>query len=93
MYLGIKAVIAKSFARIHKSNLINFGILPLEFENPADYDAIKQGDFIEITNIIHSLRNNKKLTIGNITLKYELSTTDIEIIIAGGKLNYIKNMI
>ena len=43
-YLGIRAKIAKSFARIHKANLINFGILPLIFKNPADYDAVKQGD-------------------------------------------------
>jgi aconitate hydratase len=95
MYLGIKAVIAKSFARIHKSNLINFGILPLEFVNNEDYDKIKQGDRVDINNIIDSLRQNKNLTIKDkgIELKYDLSERDKNIIIAGGKLNFIKEKI
>lgn len=91
MYLGVKAVIAKSFARIHKANLINFGILPLEFENSNDYNKVRQGDKIEIKDVIKSLRENKSITINhNIKLRYELSEMDKEIIIAGGKLNYIK---
>ncbi len=95
MHLGIKAVIAKSFARIHKANLINFGILPLEFVNKEDYDKIKQGDGIIINNVIGSLIKNKNLAIENknIPLKYDLSERDREIIIAGGKLNFIKEKI
>lgn len=55
MYLGVRAVITKSFARIHKANLINYGILPLVLENSADYDALSQGDLLEISNIKESL--------------------------------------
>ncbi|CEG11295.1 putative Aconitate hydratase, Aquifex type [groundwater metagenome] len=93
-YLGIKAVIAKSFARIHTANLINFGILPLMFENKNDYDRIEQGDIIEISAGIDELRNNKVI-MGNssknfeIGLMHDLSRKDIEIISSGGKLNFI----
>ncbi len=93
-YLGIKAVIAKSFARIHTANLINFGILPLMFENKNDYDRIEQGDIIEISAGIDELRNNKVI-MGNssknfeIGLMHDLSRKDIEIIASGGKLNFI----
>ncbi|MFY9451956.1 MAG: aconitate hydratase, partial [Bacillota bacterium] len=52
MYLGVKAVIAKSFARIHKANLVNFGILPLEFADPEDYDSLEQGDVLIFSNLI-----------------------------------------
>ena len=95
MYLGIKAVIAKSFARIHKANLINFGILPLEFVSKWDYGKIKQGDKIEISNIIKSLENNQPLTIKNkdieIKVKYDLSGRQRDIIAKGGVLNFSKN--
>lgn len=92
MHLGIKAVIAKSFARIHKANLINFGILPLEFANNNDYDMIRQGDAIDINNVISSINRNRNLVIENkgIKLKYDLSDRDKKIMIAGGKLNFIK---
>jgi len=92
MYLGIKAVIAKSFARIHKANLINFGIVPLEFVDKKDYDKLKEGDILDIRDTIRLLKRNKKMTINNksIQLKYDLSNREKEIIIAGGKLNYIK---
>jgi len=94
MYLGIKAVIAKSFARIHKANLINFGILPLEFVSKWDYGKIKQGDKIEISNIIKSLENNQPLTIKNkdieIKVKYDLSGRQRDIIAKGGFLNLSK---
>ncbi|OQX22041.1 MAG: aconitate hydratase [Candidatus Altiarchaeales archaeon A3] len=93
-YLGIKAVIVKSFARIHTANLINFGILPLMFENKSDYDRIEQGDIIEISAGIDELRNNNvimKILSKNfeIGLKHNLSGKDIEIIVGGGKLNFI----
>jgi len=90
MYLGIKAVIVKSFARIHKANLVNFGILPLEFKNKDDYDKLNQMDEIELNDIINSLKQNKNIFINDIELSYELSDRDKEIIIAGGKLNFIK---
>ncbi|CEG13108.1 Aconitate hydratase, putative, Aquifex type (fragment) [groundwater metagenome] len=93
-YLGIKAVIAKSFARIHTANLINFGILPLMFENKNDYDGLEQGDIIEISAGIAELRNNNVI-MGNLSknfeigLMHDLSRKDIEIIASGGKLNFI----
>lgn len=96
MYLGIKWVLTKSFARIHKANLINFGILPLTFKNPADYDKFSQHDQLRIQNVIASLRANKPLTIENltknikITASYDLSERAKEIIIAGGLLNYTR---
>jgi len=96
MYLGIKWVLTKSFARIHKANLINFGILPLTFENPADYDKLEMGDRLRIRNVVASLRANQPLIIENLTRNlnikaiYDLSERAREIIIAGGLLNYTK---
>lgn len=63
MYLGVRAVIAKSFARIHKANLVNYGIIPILFENPKDYDIIKQGDAIEIDGAAESLRTGGPFSI------------------------------
>lgn len=96
MYLGIKAVIAKGFARIHKDNLINFGILPLTFTNPSDYDAIDQGDELELRDIANSLKSGDSLVLRNVTkgrdvmVKHGFSQRQIDIIIAGGMLNYTK---
>ena len=84
MYLGVRAVIAKSFARIHRANLINFGIAPFEFENLADYDKISQGDLLEIDF------DAKEITNKGIKLKCELSERAEAILRAGGLLNYIK---
>jgi aconitate hydratase len=96
MYLGIKWVLTRSFARIHKANLINFGILPLTFENPEDYDKFSQNDQLRIQNVIASLRSNEPLLIENLTknmkiaVTYDLSERAKEIIIAGGLLNYTR---
>jgi aconitate hydratase len=84
MYLGIRAVIAKSFARIHRANLINFGIAPLEFADPADYNKLKQGNQVEID--LDNLTLNKE-----IKLKCELSERQEQILRAGGLLNFIKS--
>ncbi|GMR04839.1 MAG: aconitate hydratase [Thermodesulfobacteriota bacterium] len=94
MYLGIKAVIAKSFARIHKANLINFGILPLEFVNAADYDAIEEGDKLEFSNVKKELTSGDTVTIKNVTkgteikVRHGYSPVQTEMILAGGRLNY-----
>jgi aconitate hydratase len=85
MYLGIRAVVAKSFARIHRANLINFGIAPLEFEDPKDYDRIDAGDELEIDLTTKQIVNKK------IGLKCDLSSMQEEILRAGGLLNYIKS--
>lgn len=92
MYLGIKAVIVKSFARIHKKNLINFGIIPFTFLNEKDYDSINLGDELSL-----EIENYNEVTILNKTNNKsfkaisDLSNEDIAIIEAGGILNYIKN--
>jgi len=94
MYLGIQAVVVKSFARIHKKNLINFGIIPLVFENKDDYDSISQGDTIKINNLINQIMNETveaEIQGKKINLKLELSEIDRKVLKQGGKLNYIKN--
>lgn len=96
MYLGIKGIIAKSFARIHKDNLVNFGILPLTFVSPADYDVIDQGDKLEINDLAKQLKAGDSLTIKNaakgkeIKVKHGFSPRQIDIILAGGLLNFTK---
>ena len=96
MYLGVKAVIAKSFERIHAANLINFGILPLTFANEADYDAINANDRIEISDIKSILAKGADLVLKNTTsgrtvqLKYSLSSRQRDILLAGGMLNYTR---
>ena len=95
MYLGIKAVIAKSFARIHLANLVNFGIVPFTFVNEADYDGIDEGDVLKIADL-HDLQPGKNMTVVNTTkntsfeVAHTLSQLDIDILMAGGRLNYIK---
>lgn len=95
MYLGIKAVIAKSFARIHHSNLINFGILPLTFVNANDYDDISADDTLAFKDLLN-IKVNQNITIKNLSTNkvYELAHTlqqiDIDTILIGGTLNFIK---
>ena len=95
MYLGIRCVIAKSFARIHVANLINAGILPLTFENPADYDMISQGGKLTIRDITAGTETGK-LTVtmedgGSFTALCDLSPRQRAMVLAGGLLNYTKN--
>ncbi len=97
LYLGIKAVITKSFARIHKANLINAGIVPLTFLNETDYDKIDLQDEIELTNIKAAIRDNTEIVLYNktknvhIPLVQDLSQRDREMLLDGGLLNYTKN--
>ena len=97
LYLGIKAVVVQSFARIHKANLINAGILPLTFETESDYEKISQGDKLSLTSLKDAVATGdtvelKNLTTGeSVTLKIELSARDREIILAGGLLDYTKS--
>ena len=95
LYLGVRAVIAKSFARIHKANLINNGIVPMEFEAEVDYDKVGLLDQLEITDIQVALVNGKatvkNLTQGTFFNAYiNLSEKEIEVVKAGGRLNYVK---
>ena len=96
LQLGIKAVITKSFARIHKANLINSGILPLVFENPADYDTIEVMDELEIPDAKMQVAERDILTVLNQTrhisyaVKLEVSDREREMLLLGGKINMIK---
>jgi len=95
LYLGIKGVIAKSFARIHKANLINSGIIPMEFENLEDYDKLDQMDMLSIDNIYQGLKDGRlevKDEEKNISffVKASFNDKEIDMLMAGGKLNSIK---
>ena len=95
MYLGVKAVIAKSMERIHTANLINFGIVPLTFKNDSDYENIEQGDEIEIPNVKNIIEQGGILVVKNKTKSSEfevdcnLSDRQRKIILAGGTLAYM----
>ena len=90
MYLGVKAVIAKSIERIHRANLVNFGIVPFIFENPADYDRLSQGDALTLAGIRKAVAGDGRLEIvtpsGPVSVKTSLSSREKEIILAGGLL-------
>ena len=97
LYLGIKAVVAKSFARIHRSNLINNAILPLEFVNGEDYDKIDENDQVKISDMKNAIENGEFILENisknlKIKLKADLSDREKEILIEGGYLNYAKNL-
>jgi aconitate hydratase len=97
MYLGIKAIVTKSYARIHRSNLINFGVLPLTFKDPDEFSKIEQGDHLRISSLRSVLERDDLLKIENVTQKrmfevsHGLSSREREILLAGGLLNYIRN--
>ncbi len=95
MYLGVKGVLAKSFSRIHKKNLINFGIIPLEFTNPDDYDEVNLGSKIEIGNVIDALKSEAQtieVQVDDRAMEFDLTLTRRlrDILIYGGLLNYTK---
>lgn len=95
LYLGIRAVLVKSFARIHKANLVNAGLLPLEFSNPDDADKIKQGDTLTLSGIFEGLTSGT-IALNNVTtgekfdLRCDISPRQASIIKVGGLLNYTK---
>ena len=96
LYLGIKAVIVKSFARIHVANLINAGILPLTFANESDYDKISMGDLLCLPDVRERLKTGQPIVLENkttgetIPLNSQLSKRQVEILLAGGLLNYTR---
>jgi aconitate hydratase len=96
MYLGLKAVIAQSFSRIHHANLVNMGILPLTFVEAEDYATVQQGDELEIAGIHEALKGGAPLTVHNRTrdetypVAHSLGERQVEILLAGGLLNYVK---
>jgi aconitate hydratase len=96
MYLGLKAVIAKSFARIHLNNLINFGIVPLTFATEADYDQVEQGDDLELAGLADALKKGQPVTVRNVSKGREfkaahtLTPRQADIVLAGGLLNWVR---
>ena len=98
MYLGVKAVIAKSIARIHKGNLLNHGIIPMVFADPADYDRVDQEDTLEIHNLLDQMQT-REVEITDVTkgftfrARLELSDSELEVISCGGQLRYLKRQL
>jgi aconitate hydratase len=96
MYLGVRAVIAKSIERIHRANLINFAIVPIRFADPADYDKLQTGDELVIDDLLDAIRSSEAVTIRrqdgsfSFTGRLELSARDRDILLAGGLLNYTR---
>ena len=98
MYLGVKAVIAKSIARIHKGNLLNHGIIPMIFADPADYDRVELEDTLEIHNLLDQMQTREveitDVTKGfNFKAQLELSDSELEVISCGGQLRYLKRQL
>lgn len=98
MYLGVKCVIAKSIARIHKGNLVNHGIIPMLFDDPAAYDSIDQLDELEIENLLEQIPT-RHVTVHNrtkhftFTVNLDLTDNEIDVVLAGGQLRYLKNQL
>jgi aconitate hydratase len=94
-YLGIRAKLVKKFARIHKANLVNYGIVPLEFARDEDYDAIDEGQKLRIPGVKRAISEGRTEVIAHvgdrqIRLKIELSPREREILAAGGAFNWAK---
>ena len=95
MYLGVRAVLAKTYARLHHTNLVNFGILPLTFAREGDYDRISVGDQLEIPDVRNAIGSGE-VTVRNVTQGYEftarhnLTERQVAILLEGGLLNYVK---
>jgi aconitate hydratase len=96
-YLGLRLVLAKSFARIHWQNLVNYGVLPLTFAQTADYDRIKTGELISLDGLHTALQRESTIqaSVGKdewrVTLKHELSLRQIEVLLAGGIINFVRS--
>lgn len=98
MFLGVKCVIAKSIARIHKGNLVNHGIIPMLFEDPASYDRIDQGDELEINNLLDQIptRNVEvfdKTKGFSFFVNLDLSDNEVEVVLSGGQLRFLKKQL
>jgi aconitate hydratase len=96
MYLGVRVVIAKSIERIHKANLVNFCIVPIEFAEPRDYDKIKPDDLLQIDNLLEAIKGSDAVKVAEKTGKYEfvgrlnLPARDREILLSAGLLNHTR---
>ena len=98
MFLGVKAVIAKSMARIHKNNLINHGVVPLLFQEPEDYSRVELGDELEIANFPRQIQTGQVTVYnhtrgGSFVCRTDLSPDEIQVVLRGGQLRYIRAML
>lgn len=96
LYLGVKVVIVKNFARIHKANLVNWGIVPLEFEQATDYDKINQGDILVIENLKTGIKSGKvkitnKTKNAHFNVLCDLGEQSKDVLLAGGNIMYVKH--
>ena len=95
-YLGLRLVVARSFARIHWQNLVNFGILPLTFANPADYDRIDRDDVLRISGVRQALQRADRIDAElagkgvRIALRHDLSQRQIDLLLAGSVINWLR---
>jgi len=95
-YLGLRAVLAKGFARIHSQNLINFGVLPLTFVDPVDYDGIQAGDVLCLTDLRRVLTEGGEVAVQNITRQHQfqvrhgMSLRQVQFLLSGGLINWMK---
>ncbi|MCL2010299.1 MAG: aconitate hydratase [Synergistaceae bacterium] len=96
LYLGVKAVIAKSFARIHKANLINSGIIPLTFKNPDDYEKIGLLDELVIEDAVSQLKGGGAITVkypgGRVETNLDVSPKELDMLLGGGKINMMRKI-
>jgi aconitate hydratase len=96
-FLGLRAVIAKSFARIHWQNLINFGILPLTFISPDDWERVDEGDILSITEVRQAIQQSNKVSVKNLTkgetleTQHSMSARQVEMVLAGSLINVLRN--
>jgi predicted aconitate hydratase len=93
--LGLRVILARSFARIHWQNLVNFGVLPLTFADPADYDRLSQGDMLSFAGVRAALRQGTSLCArradgGSIAFQHALSPRQVEVLLAGGVINWLR---
>jgi aconitate hydratase len=92
--LGLRVVLAKSFARIHRQNLVNYGILPLTFVNEADYDRLHKDDLLRVDNLRRALKSGENVTFdcrGPVRTRHGLTALQIDVILAGGLINWRRN--
>lgn len=98
-YLGLRAVIAKRFARIHAQNLVNFGVLPITFSDPGDYDRVAQGDELAIRAVSDQLRAGRAITVENVSRQetyactHRLSDRQVELVIAGSLISFLRDRV
>ena len=95
-YLGLRAVLTKGFARIHAQNLVNFGILPLTFVDPADWDKIDRGDVLSVSGLHKAIKKGHEVAVFNKTknqtymARHNMSARKVEVMLAGGMINYFR---